>query len=509
MTHPAFAHRAVGALAIDRLDRPPARVWATDDLHRAANLLYDRIEQDRPLRVKFGGDLEGERRKLGALFAELFGDAPEWSGGHTFGPLAQPHRHIHITRQDAAAWLGHARAAFVELAGASAARAVVERLRPLAESMVNEDAPQPKGAKREARYQPTRAAIAAASKGDIVVLREVLDAHPHVASPLDPGSGEVLHAAVMKSREEVVRELIARGIDVNKPAWAGGVMMTALCAARSRGKRGASTAQLLREAGAVGDVLTAAYLGELDILGRALDGAPELVHEPDPASDLYRSTVVDHAVLGRAPQPTVELLASRGARSPAHGHALLRAAGDRGETGVVACLLDIGADARAVTPGPWVLHPGCRSLLLAAGADVNHAPSRWSSWIWLSCNGNNGKKDDPALVAALLDAGADVRSRAFGKTALHFAAKAGFAETVRLLLEAGAEPNAVDDDGITPLGSTLRSGPSVAREPVVELLLAAGGEWSIGSGAGDEQPRHVAEVGGDEDASLDPGDARA
>src|SRR5262249_43190029 len=149
---------------------------------------------------------------------------------------------------------------------------------------------------------------------------------------------------------------------------------------------------------------------------------------------------------------------------------------DRREPAVVARLLDIGADARRVTPGRWVLDPECAALLFAAGADVNHAPSRWSSWIWLSCNGNNGKKDDPELVGALVDAGVDVQARAFGKTALHFASKAGFVETVRVLLVAGADPNAVDDDGLTPLWSALQSGPSVGREPVVRALLGAGAD---------------------------------
>jgi hypothetical protein len=484
MTHPAFAHRALGALPLDGLDRGITRAWPVSELRQAAELLYDRIERDRPLRVKFGSDLDGERRKLGALFVELFAGAPEWNGGHTVGPLGRPHAHIHITRHDAAAWLGHARAAFTAVGDERAAREVVACLRPLAEAMVNEDAPSPRGAKREARYGPTRVAIAAATKGDVVALRDVLDAYPHVAAPLDPGSADVLHAAVVKGRDAVVGELVDRGIDVNKPAWVGAVMMTALCAARTRGKKGEATAQLLREAGAVGDVLTAAYLGELDLLERGLDGAPELVNEPDPASDLYRSTVVDHAVLGRSPRRTVEVLASRGARSPAHGYTLLRVAADRGEPAVVARLLDIGADAHAVTAGWWVLDNECSRLLLAAGADVNHAPSRWSSWIWLSCNGNNGKKDNPALVRALLAAGADVRSRAFGKTALHFACKAGFVETVRLLLDAGADPNAIDEDGLTPLWSTMQSGPSVPREPVVRLLLSGGANPHTPNGKG-------------------------
>ena len=102
----------------------------------------------------------------------------------------------------------------------------------------------------------------------------------------------------------------------------------------------------------------------------------------------------------------------------------------------------------------------------------------------MSCNGNNGKKDNPALIAALLAAGADVRARAFGRTALHFASKAGFVETVRLLLAAGADANAVDDDGLTPLWSAMQSGPSVRREPVVRLLLGGGADPEVPNAKG-------------------------
>ena len=150
--------------------------------------------------------------------------------------------------------------------------------------MVNEETQQPTGAKREARYEPTRTAIAAAAKGNLADLRDVLETHSHVAAPLDPGSAAVLHAGVAKGRNAIISELIGRGIDVNKPAWSGGVMMTALCAALARGPRGEATARLLRDAGAVSDVLTAAYLGELEALSEALDAAPELVNELDPAS---------------------------------------------------------------------------------------------------------------------------------------------------------------------------------------------------------------------------------
>jgi ankyrin repeat protein len=148
--------------------------------------------------------------------------------------------------------------------------------------------------------------------------------------------------------------------------------------------------------------------------------------------------VVDHAVRGRDPATTLAVAVRHGARAPAHGHQLLRAAADAGQADVVAQLLAIGADATVVTPGRWVLDRACARLLLDAGADVNHAPTKWQSWIWISCTGNNGRRDDPGLVEALLDAGADLGARAFGRTALESAQKAGFHRTVQLLVDRGA-----------------------------------------------------------------------
>jgi ankyrin repeat protein len=131
-----------------------------------------------------------------------------------------------------------------------------------------------------------------------------------------------------------------------------------------------------------------------------------------------------------------------------------------------------------------MLDEPCARLLLAAGADVNHAPTRWHSWIWKSCTGNHGKRDDPAYVAALIGAGADVHARVFGKTALHFTAKAGFVGSTAALLAAGANPNAVDGDGLTPLWHLLQSGARADRATIARLLLDAGADPSVADAKG-------------------------
>jgi ankyrin repeat protein len=117
------------------------------------------------------------------------------------------------------------------------------------------------------------------------------------------------------------------------------------------------------------------------------------------------------------------------------------------------------------------------ALLTGAGATVG----RRGEWIGLACTGNQGRKDDAAFVAALLRHGARVDDRRLvgqdndgGRaTALHYAAQAGFVNTIGVLLDNGADPTARDDNGFTPLDWLERSARSVDREKVRRLLTRA------------------------------------
>lgn len=479
MTHPDLAHRAVAALPTDLALVDGEALGGATAIATIAERLYDGIEADRSLRTKFGSDFEGERQKLGAFLVELFGGAPEWNAKFARQDLGGAHRFIHITAADAGRWLGHLRQAVIEVTGdETAAKAVVEALRPVADALVNETEPAERGALREARYQPTRDAVVLCARGDTRALLDLLDEHPHLTSPVDPGSAELVCAAATKGRVDVLQTLLARGADVNKPGRTPyGLMVTPLCAARAARKRSAVDA--LTAAGAVDDIFTWAFLGDVDALRQAFATDPTLANEPDPASDFARATVVDHAVHGAAPVESLLVLAAHGARAPAHGHHLLGAAAGAGRTEVVRLLLDLGADARFVTAGRWILDDECAALLLGAGADVNHAPTRWDSWIWRSCTGNRGRREDPQYVDALLRAGADVHARAFDKTALHFAAKAGFRGITAVLLAAGADSNAVDGEGLTPLWHLLKSGARTDRAEIARLLLDAGADPTV------------------------------
>jgi hypothetical protein len=137
-------------------------------------------------------------------------------------------------------------------------------------------------------------------------------------------------------------------------------------------------------------------------------------------------------------------------------------------------LIEYGASVASIGAGRWVLHPELAPMLVRAGASVD----RSGSWIGLSCTGNQGRKDDPAYVAALLRHGAradDKRLTGQGNdggkaTALHYAAKAGFVKTIEVLLDHGADPAARDDNGFTPLDWLSRAAPSVDRQAVRRLL---------------------------------------
>jgi hypothetical protein len=163
------------------------------------------------------------------------------------------------------------------------------------------------------------------------------------------------------------------------------------------------------------------------------------------------------------------------AKEPLRGaNCAIRIAVAHENVSIVATLLEHGADATTIRAGRWVMHPELAPMLARAGARVD----RTGAWIQLSCTGNQGRKDDPAYVAALLRHGARVDDRretvqmsdGGRATALHYAAKAGFVKTIEVLLDRGADPEARDDNGLAPLDWLARASKSVDLEAVRRLL---------------------------------------
>lgn len=127
-------------------------------------------------------------------------------------------------------------------------------------------------------------------------------------------------------------------------------------------------------------------------------------------------------------------------------------------------------------------------------ADRGRTPRgvRGASLLHLACSYHHAS-GQPALVAALLAAGADPAARDDGgRTPLQWAAGYGCRDCVTLLLKAGADPNARAANGRTPLFS--------AADEIVPMLIAAGAD-SLARDADDNVPLHFRPIA----ALLGPG----
>jgi ankyrin repeat protein len=97
----------------------------------------------------------------------------------------------------------------------------------------------------------------------------------------------------------------------------------------------------------------------------------------------------------------------------------------------------------------------------------------------------------PAL-RSIIESGADVGAKFDGgRTFLHFAARAGNSEVVQLFLDQGADPNATDDLGFTPIfDAAMVEGDKVG---VASLLIENGAEVTAVTPDG-QTPFYVAEM---------------
>jgi truncated hemoglobin YjbI len=459
------------------------RIGGQPTVDQLVDLLYQGIDDDERLRPLFGRDLDGAKARQKMFFAEWLGGPRRYSET-AWTNLNHSHDDKPITPALAGRWLGHFKSALqAAVAADSDRRTIFGQVRPLAMALVQQPAARDVAWCGIGARVVTRASDLA-RRGDVAGLGEALAQTPDLLRPTCAAA--IMLAAALAGRAGTVRALLDNGVDadhpfslpvaVTGPAFERVIYVTPLCAARLKGH--AAVESMLVAAGAREDIFTASFLGDLTSLARMLAADPGLALATDPAVDVLDITPVEHAVAGGRTAALRLVLGYVEAPLPG-GVRALRGAAAQGSLPMVELLLAHGADATRIGVGRWVLHPQLAPLLASRGAAID--PS--GSWIGAACTGNQGRKDDPDYVRALLRYGARATDRrggdelsgaagirALNASALHYAAKAGFLKTIAVLLEFGADPAALDSRGRTPLDWLEQAAPSVSRAAVRRLL---------------------------------------
>lgn len=343
--------------------------------------------------------------------------------------------------------------------------------------------------------------VAAAGRGDLDTVRQLLDDNPAWIHTVGSHGRTMLWEAAYRGKLEMVQFLLERGADINLPGCyhiQHRLEITPYCVARYEGRD--SVADYLLEQGATIDIHTAGYLGDYDAVQAHLDSDPSLVNKEylqavmlpagKPHTFEHRETAwatpLCYAIRGGVPT-IVELLISRGATIEPYSERFLDYAVSGNRIEITTLLLENGADRNEA---PRILDDGSEmsELLKSYGVppkDINaQGDMGWPMLVYV-CRGDN--REHPEEILRLLELGADINVRNYkGKTGLHYAAKAGFLKVINLLIEKGADLDATDNNGETPLFDAIRSTikDGEKQRAAIEALLVKGANPNLKNGKG-------------------------
>jgi ankyrin repeat protein len=227
---------------------------------------------------------------------------------------------------------------------------------------------------------------------------------------------------------------------------------------------------------AIRALITAAQTGDVAALRTHLDEHPHLI---DALGGGFQKATALHLAVLHNQHAAIRLLIARGAnldsRDFPDNAAPLHFAAARGDLETVRLLVEAGADIEGrgddyeVGVLGWAtcfrtVREDVAAYLLEHGAQLN-------LWTAIALDRVDAVRGMIARDAALL--GARMTRNQHRRTVLHHAAAKNCARMVRLLIDLGADPNATDATGATPLTAASQEGADPA---IVEMLVAAGAE---------------------------------
>jgi RNA polymerase sigma factor (sigma-70 family) len=301
----------------------------------------------------------------------------------------------------------------------------------------------------ETQVTQLTALLDSVARGDLAVVKAMLDAHPEYLSArgalprFSVVSATAMTMAALCGRADVVELLLSRGADPGSSS--GGASAIALAAIEGR----SNVVKLLLSRGVQPDVSAAAALGDSARI-RALVEAD---------ASLVTHTMAD-------------------GRTPLHFARSVDTA---------AVLLDAGADIDAkdiggVTPLQWISATGrykaVAAFLRSRGATAQSIDIFWACSFGDTATATRVLDADPSQVRARSNGGHGIARTWAGATPLHVAATRGEDDVVCLLIARSADVDARNVQGSTPLHGAAANG----HASTIELLIAGGADRTIRDG---------------------------
>jgi ankyrin repeat protein len=313
--------------------------------------------------------------------------------------------------------------------------------------------------------------LAVAVRGDLPGLRAMIKAHPDFLSKRGNHGRTLLWETARRGHLAAVKWLVARGAELDATGCYNSeslVQITPYCAAVYY-RRPEAAAYLLAK-GARLDVFRAAFMGERAQVEAALAAEPALLQAEDPYDNTYYVPLLAFAVAG-GHAALAEFLLKSGANAPLYAAQLLHHAAGLGRLDLIELLAAHGVRAGAADPGILVAVSDAaivRYLLEHGLSPTRPGINGFPPLVFVA---RGDKSESPEKLRLLLDHGAEVNVVGpRGRTALHYAARAGHVAVMRVLLDFGADVTLMDEAGQTPLG-LARAG---AKRAAVRLLRKMG-----------------------------------